>query len=99
MKKVVITGGAGFIGSHISEELLNRGYQVDIIDNLSSGSMENISSFINRGNIVLTKGNILDLPFLRRFFQEVDFVFHQAAVTSVPYSIIDPEKTKFNCNC
>ena len=90
---MVITGGAGFFGSHISEELVNRGYQVIIIDNLSTGGMENIDSFINKGNVALIKGNILDLPLIKRSLQEADLVFHQAAVTSVPYSIRDPEIT------
>ena len=93
MNKIVITGGAGFIGSHLSEALADRGYQVIIIDNLSTGSMENIGSFINKGNVALVKGNILDLPLIKRSLQEADLVFHQAAVTSVPYSINDPEKT------
>jgi len=93
MKKVIVTGGAGFIGSHLSEELVNQGYQVDILDNLFTGRMENIHSFVSKSNVALTKGNILDLPFLQRFLQGAEFVFHQAAITSVPYSIRDPEKT------
>jgi len=91
-KRVVITGGAGFIGSHLAEELATKN-QVIIIDNLSTGRIENISSLIDKGNITLIKGNILDLPLLQRSFQKDDFVFHQAAVTSVPLSIKDPEKT------
>jgi len=93
MKRVVVTGGAGFIGSHLSEELVNRGYQVDIIDNLFTGRMENINSLLLKADATLIKGNILDAPFIRRALHEADLVFHQAAVTSVPYSIRDPEKT------
>lgn len=93
MKRVVITGGAGFIGSHLSEELANRGYEVNIIDNLFTGNMENINSLVVKGNVAITKGNILDSPFIKRVLHGTDLVFHQAAVTSVPYSIRDPEKT------
>ena len=66
MNKIVITGGAGFIGSHLSEALADRGYQVIIIDNLSTGSMEYIGSFINKGNVAVVKGNILDLPLIKK---------------------------------
>jgi UDP-glucose 4-epimerase len=90
--KVVVTGGAGFIGSHISQELADRGYQVNIIDNLSTGSNENIADLVSKGKATLTRGNILDLPLLHKIFQEAEFVFHQAAATSVPLSVKDPEK-------
>ena len=92
MKKVVVTGGAGFIGSHLAEKLADD-YEVSIIDNLSTGRVGNINSITSKGNVIITRGNILELPLLNRLFQGADYVFHLAAVTSVPLSIRDPENT------
>lgn len=86
--KAVVTGGAGFIGSHIAEELVGRGYFVRIIDNFISGKEKNIAPFL--GNIDLIKGDIRDFKVCARAVNGMDFVFHQAAISSVHGSIEDP---------
>jgi len=91
MSKVVVTGGAGFIGSHVAQELVKRGYQVIIIDNLATGRLSNIESFLSEKNVVSVRGSILNLPLLRKLFSGIDYVFHQAAVPSVPRSIKNPK--------
>jgi UDP-glucose 4-epimerase len=90
MSKVIVTGGAGFIGSHIAQELAGRDYQVIIIDNLSTGRLSNIEPVLGMKNIVFVRGSIVNLPLLRKLFSGVDYVFHQAAVPSVPRSIKNP---------
>jgi UDP-glucose 4-epimerase len=98
---VAVTGGAGFIGSHLSQELVLRGYRVTILDNLSTGKMQNIVHLINPINSTnptnpvtqqteFIKGSITDLPLLKKLFQGVDYVFHLAAIPSVPRSIENP---------
>jgi len=93
MKKVVITGGAGFIGSHLAEELVSQGYQIIIIDNLVNGKMENIAELLKRDDVEFVKGSITDLALMRKLFQGVKYIFHQAALTRVPHSIDDPLTT------
>ena len=90
MKKVVVTGGAGFIGSHLADELAARGYAVVILDDFSTGRDENIANLRNKDSIELVTGNITDLPLLQSLFAGVDYVFHQAALARVPRSIEDP---------
>jgi UDP-glucose 4-epimerase len=93
MKKAVVTGGAGFIGSHLSEELLKRGYQLAILDNLSTGKRENIASILDNKNVEFIKGSITDLPLLQKVFKNADYVFHLAAAASVPKSIENPQES------
>ncbi len=90
MKRTVVTGGAGFIGSHLAEELVGRGYEVVILDDLSTGKMENIEQLLKRDNVKFVSGSIINLSLLQELFQDVDFVFHQAAIPSVPRSIQNP---------
>ena len=90
MKKVVVTGGAGFIGSHLAEELVQQGYNVIILDDLSTGKMENIAELLNNDNIEFVQGSITELSLLQKLFQGVEYVFHQAALARVPRSIDDP---------
>ncbi|PIU55354.1 MAG: GDP-mannose 4,6-dehydratase [Chloroflexi bacterium CG07_land_8_20_14_0_80_51_10] len=98
MKKVVVTGGAGFIGSHLAEELRERGHSVIIIDNLSTGRKENIASLINSTNSItpqtqgveFIQGSTTNLTLLQEIFKDVQYVFHQAAIASVPQSLEDP---------
>ena len=90
MAKAIVTGGAGFIGSHLAEELARRGYQVVILDDLSTGKMENIKGFLDRDNVTFVQGSITELPLLQKLFDNVDYVFHQAALARVPFSIQDP---------
>ena len=90
IRKVVVTGGAGFIGSHLTQELARRGYHVTIIDDLSTGKTENTEDVRGKENVAFIKGSISDLLLLRRVFKGVDYVFHQAAIPSVPRSIENP---------
>lgn len=87
--KVVVTGGAGFIGSHLAEELA-KGNEVIIIDDLSTGSEANITPLLIHANIRYVRGSIADLDLLQETLKDTDFVFHQAAISSVPKSIEDP---------
>jgi len=87
----LITGGAGFIGSNIVEYLLQNGAgKVRVLDNFSTGSMENIDPFLARPEFSLIEGDIRDLDTCRRAVEGVDYVLHQAALGSVPRSINDP---------
>jgi len=93
---MVVTGGAGFIGSHVAQKLAKRGYQVIIIDDLSTGKKENIEELISGSltrevrEIQFVQGSITDLPLLKKLFQGVDCVFHLAAIPSVPRSLENP---------
>jgi UDP-glucose 4-epimerase len=86
----IVTGGAGFIGSHLAEGLLKRGYRVVILDDLSTGKRENIEPLLTQGDIQFIEGSVTDLPLLTTMFQGVSYVFHLAAIPSVPRSIEDP---------
>jgi len=88
MSKYLVSGGAGFIGSHLIEELAKRGEVVRVLDNFLTGKKENIAHLLDR--VELIKGDIRDLEVCRRAVRGMDFVLHQAALTSVPRSIEDP---------
>ncbi len=88
--KYIVTGGVGFIGSHLSEAFGSQGHELAIIDDLSSGRMENISEIINHPKVTFHQESILDRPLLKMLYAGVDGVFHQAALVSVPKSIDDP---------
>jgi UDP-N-acetylglucosamine 4-epimerase len=88
MERYLVTGGAGFIGSHISEELVKRGFFVRIVDNFLTGKEENIAAFLD--DVELIRGDIRDLKLCTRAIKNVDYVLHQAALPSVPRSIEDP---------
>jgi UDP-glucose 4-epimerase len=85
MSTYLVTGGCGFIGSHIAEELARQGRNVRVLDNFYSGYFRNISSFFD--NIECIYGDIRNFDLLVNSMQNVDYVFHQAALTSVPLSI------------
>jgi nucleoside-diphosphate-sugar epimerase len=87
-KKVVVTGGAGFIGSHIIDKLVELNAEITVIDDLSTGSMDHISHV--KDKIKFVKGSIMDLELLKKEFKGVDFVSHQAAKRSVPESVENP---------
>lgn len=87
-KTYVVTGGAGFIGSHIAERLLKDGHTVRVIDNLITGKRENLA--VLGGKIEFYEVSITDLEALRPIFKGVDTVFHHAALASVPMSIENP---------
>jgi len=93
LKKVIVTGGAGFIGSHLAEELARQNYHVIILDNLLTGKLENIDELLSKHNVDFAQGSITDLLLLQRLFQKAEFVFHEAALTKVPASIEDPLAT------
>jgi nucleoside-diphosphate-sugar epimerase len=88
MKSCLVTGGAGFIGSHLSEQLLGCGYRVRVLDNFSTGKAENLAPF--RDRIEVFEGDIRDIAACRGACDGVDFVFHLAALASVPQSIENP---------
>ena len=88
--KYVVTGGAGFIGSHITEKLVQRGDDVIVIDDLNTGKEENLESIIEKINFV--KGSILDIELLDKLTKDVDGVFHQAALASVQDSFSKPDE-------
>ena len=91
--KVLVTGGAGFIGSHVVDRLVNDGHQVRIIDNLSSGTLENILKHLNSGKCEFLKGDIRDPNIVAKSLNEVESVVHLAAIISVPLSVKNPELT------
>jgi len=90
-KTVLVTGGAGFIGSHIAKRLLEKGYKVKVVDNLATGKLKNISDVLNK--IKFIKGDLADLKFTKKAIKDVDFICHQAAIPSVARSIEDPLTT------
>ncbi len=87
-QKALITGGAGFIGSHIAEELVRQGCKVTVLDNLSSGRLENLEGI--RSNVDFVRGDIQDELLLMEVVQGCDVVFHQAAVVSVTKTVEEP---------
>jgi UDP-glucose 4-epimerase len=88
MAVYVVTGGGGFIGSHIVEELLRRGQTVRIIDNFSTGKRVNLDAFKN--DVEIFEVDMAEATNLRDFVKGADYVIHQAAIPSVPKSMIDP---------
>src|SRR3954452_4724788 len=91
MAVYVVTGGGGFIGSHIVEELLRRNETVKIIDNFSTGKRENVEPFRTKAQVI--ESDISEAPDLAKILKGADYVIHQAAIPSVPKSIIDPLKS------
>lgn len=87
-KRALVTGGCGFIGSHIVEKLVKLGAQVTILDDLSTGSYSNIAAVADK--VTFIEGTITDKATCIRALQDVDVVFHLAAYTSVPGSVADP---------
>jgi UDP-glucose 4-epimerase len=87
--RILVTGGAGFIGSHIVEELLHRGDTVRVLDNFSTGIRENLGSF--RGNLEILEGDLRDVETVRAAVRDMQQVFHLAAFISVSQSMSDPE--------
>ena len=88
--KILVTGGAGFIGSHIVDRLLKEGFEVTVIDDLSTGRRENIAHHQNRKDFHFVKGDIRNTALVKKVVEDVDAVFHEAALVSVPRSIENP---------
>lgn len=86
----VVTGGAGFIGSHLCEALAHAGHHVTIIDDLSSGRMEHIAPLLPNPRVSFIQDTVQDFPSLLEYFHGVDGIYHLAAMVSVPRSIAHP---------
>ena len=95
MRTFLVTGGAGFIGSHIAEALVTRGDRVRVLDNLSTGHLENLKHL--EGKVELVEGDIIDPATASRAMKDVDCVFHNAALASVPRSVEKPLDTNAAC--
>ena len=93
--KVLVTGGAGFIGSNLADELIARGARVSIIDDLSTGSIENIEAITGDFNFI--EGDINDDSAVAKAIEDAEIVFHQAALPSVPRSVENPAETHRVC--
>lgn len=89
--KYLVTGGAGFIGSHIVDELVKKEKEVVVVDNFSTGNRDNLSSVIS--DIELVEGDIRDIDLMNELCKKCDYVLHQAALRSVPRSVDDPVST------
>lgn len=87
---VLITGGAGFIGSNLCEYFISKGYKVTCLDNFATGHRHNIEALLSNENFTLIEGDIRNIEDCRTAVQNVDFVLHQAALGSVPRSVDDP---------
>ncbi|MFV0232924.1 SDR family oxidoreductase [Empedobacter falsenii] len=90
MKHILITGGAGFIGSNLTEYFLAKDYQVTCLDNFATGHRHNVEPFLANPHYTLIEGDIRDLSTCHQAVEKVDYVLHQAALGSVPRSINDP---------
>ncbi|MCS7225143.1 MAG: SDR family NAD(P)-dependent oxidoreductase [Armatimonadetes bacterium] len=94
--RVLVTGGAGFIGSHLAETLVEKGANVRVLDNFSTGRLENLKSVA--GRVTIIHGDLRDDQVLKEAVEGCDFVFHQAAIASVVFSFEDPLTTnEVNC--
>ena len=91
--KIVVTGGAGFIGTNTCEDLMSNGHHVTCLDNFLTGKRENIEPFLNSELFNLVEGDIRDIETCRRAVKGADLVLHLAALGSVPRSIADPVTT------
>src|SRR5881227_1592671 len=86
--RYLVTGGAGFIGSHLVEHLVGAGHEVVVLDDFSTGKRENIEQW--RQRVEMIEGSVTDLATCQRACRGVNFVLHQAALASVPRSLRDP---------
>ncbi len=93
-KKVLVTGAAGFVGSNLTNKLLELGAEVTGIDNFFNGKLENLEESLENKNFHFKKGDIRDLNFLIDILKDIEIVYHEAAFTSVPQSILMPD----SCN-
>ena len=92
MNRILVTGGAGFIGSNLTEALLERGHSVRILDNFATGKIENLLPLLEKypETLALQVGDIRNMDDCRKAVEGIDFVFHEAALGSVPRSIKAP---------
>jgi nucleoside-diphosphate-sugar epimerase len=90
VSKVLVTGGAGFIGSNLTEALLKKGHRVRVVDNFSSGKKENLIFNEQYSTLEMIEGDIRDFTLCQRVMKDIEYVFHQAALPSVQRSVEDP---------
>jgi UDP-N-acetylglucosamine 4-epimerase len=93
MSKILITGGAGFIGSNLCDYFISKGNEVICLDNFATGHLHNLNAVINNSNFTLFEGDIRNIEDCKKAVQGADYVLHQAALGSVPRSIKDPITT------
>jgi len=91
--RVLVTGGAGFMGSHIVDRLVNIQREVLVVDNLSTGKVENLEPHVALGKVKFFEGDVRDRELVGRLVKDVDAVVHQAAVVGVPFSVENPTLT------
>ncbi|KNE56849.1 hypothetical protein AMAG_02622 [Allomyces macrogynus ATCC 38327] len=91
----LVTGGSGFIGSHLVERLLSLGYKVRILDNLATGYLHNIAHLVTHANVEFVYGDIMDQDTILQAVQGVDYVYHLAAMSKVAPSMKDPAMARF----
>jgi UDP-glucose 4-epimerase len=92
IQRILVTGGAGFIGSHIVDELLKRGFETFVIDNFSSGKLYNLKNNLLNPRLHVLRGDISQIHNIMKDIEEIDVVFHEAAIASVTESVRNPEK-------
>lgn len=92
---VLVTGGAGFIGSHIAQALVGRGARVRVVDNLLTGHLENLKEISDK--IDFLQGDLADESTARKAVEDVELIFHEAALPSVPRSVANPRETHLAC--
>mgnify|MGYP003817838403 FL=1 len=90
--ETIITGGAGFIGSHLTELLLEKGHSVIVLDNFITGNKQNLASFKNDPNFKLVKADVTEFDKIKEYFKNVDWVFHLAALADIVSSVSQPLK-------
>jgi UDP-glucose 4-epimerase len=91
--KVLVTGGAGFIGSHVVDRLANEGNEIRVLDDLSTGKLDNIQGHLSSGEVELVRGDIRDASIVNKSLEGVNVVIHLAALVSVPLSVENPNLT------
>ncbi len=91
--RILVTGGAGFIGSHLVDKLLQEGFEVTVLDNLSTGRIVNIKHHLKNKSFQLIEGDIREKKVIRKALKGVEAVIHEAAISSVEESIRNPIKT------
>jgi UDP-glucose 4-epimerase len=90
MQRVIVTGGAGFIGSHLVERLLKDGHKVIVLDNFSTGRPQNLRHLKNNHNLKVAKVDVVDFNKIKRYFKGIDWVFHLAGIADIIPSIKNP---------
>ena len=90
VNRVLVTGGAGFIGSHLVDRLVDEGFEVVVLDNFSTGNLENLRSHIGKENFRIIKGDVRNKTDVKEAVEDVDCIFHLAAIVSVELSVKNP---------